>query len=440
MAAVARVLESEQPIGAPGQRAIAAFRQFNTFPGATRHWLTGEPYAYLWGRLAYELLAAVLRPGSPVMGAAGYYCRINRLEPRQALARHLQDLERLLISAAVLEGGDVELETPLVAAAPFALPGTASSLDGQDRIVIHGVRSGRLQTEGGRETTYPTLEYAGGGWRMQPAVFNVPVSGIPEDVWTAGEELQEQYASRVDGALDILGRLDGGMLDQVREGLRVIAVRPEGGPGDLTNMSHCDLPGAISISPCPHPYDLANIIWHEFLHNRLFALEEEGLFLEQGADAADDRVYSPWRTDYRPMHGLLHAVYVFTGLGSYWTSVAGASDAPPRVRELAGTRVLRALYQVRMGLALLRRHARLTERGGRLLQALEHEHEALWRSASEAGLPPDLPHMTFRPGRPFDVETHDQTVRELLRTHLHRHARPEHGRYLEPLVSRPSSA
>ncbi|MGA8262798.1 MAG: HEXXH motif-containing putative peptide modification protein [Arenicellales bacterium] len=440
MAAVARVLESDHPIGAAGQRAITALRQFDAFPAETSSWLTGEPYAYLWGRLAYELLATVLRPGSAVKGAAEYYCRIKHLEPRQALVRHLLDVERLLIAAAVLEGGDLELEKPLVATAPFALPGTASSLEGQDRIVIHGVRSGRLQTEGDGETMYPTLGYGGGRWRMQPAVFNVPVSGIPEDVWTAGEAFQERHASSVESALGILGGLGSGMLDQIREGLRVIALRPEGAPGDLTNMSHCDLPGAISISPSPHPYELANIIWHEFLHNRLFALEEEGRFLDQSAQASDDRIYSPWRTDYRPMHGLLHAVYVFTGVGRYWLSVAGASDTPPPVRELAGTRVLRGLCQVRMGLALLRRHARLTEHGGRLLQALEHEHEALWRSASEAGLPPDLPHMTFRRGTPFDVETHEQTVREQVRTHLHRHAQAEHARYLEPLLSRPSSS
>ena len=438
--AVMRVLESDNPIDAPGQRAISAFQQFNTFSSRTRTWLTGEPYAYLWGRLAYELLATVLRPASAGMGSAGYYCRINRLGPERALARHLHDFERLLIAAAVLEGGDMELEMPVVASAPFALPGTALTVDGQDRVFIQGVRSGRLQTESGNGTMYPILEYAGHEWRMQPAVFNVPVSGISVEVWAEGLDFQRRHADGLEGALCILDGLEGGMLDQIRAGLRVIALRREGSPGDLTNLSHCDLPGAISISPSPHPYELANIVWHEFLHNRLFALEEEGLFLDPVAQETDELIYSPWRTDYRPMHGLLHGVYVFTGVGHYWLSVAGAAGTPRPVGKLARTRILKGLYQVRMGLALLRRHARLTGRGGRLLDSLEHEHEVLWQSASEVGLPPDLPHMTFRRGTLFDVETHAHTVRERIRDHVHRYAQMEHGRYLEPLLCQPSAS
>ena len=43
-----------------------------------------------------------------------------------------------------------------------------------------------------------------------------------------------------------------------------------------------DLPGAVALFPYPYPHELGNILLHEFLHNRLFALEEEGRFFNTG--------------------------------------------------------------------------------------------------------------------------------------------------------------
>jgi hypothetical protein len=434
--AVARVLESDRPIGPPGQRAVDAFRQFETFSAQTRSWLTGEPYAYFWGRLAYELLASVLRPDSGMAELAGYYCRNSGIDARAALVRHLEDFKRLLIAATFLEEGDMDLVEPLTIDAPFALPGTNLSISGKGRAVIFGIDGGKLRSNNGNEIPCQVVEYAGCRIRLQPAVFNVLASGIPNDTWQADHDFQIRHASRIEEALRILYSLGEGMLDQIRDGIRVIGLRPAGREGELTNISHCDLPGAISISPVPHPYELANIIWHEFLHNRLFALEEKGRFLGPTPANADDGVYSPWRRDYRPAHGLLHAVYVFTGLGRYWLAVLGAADTPPAVCELAATRILKGLYQVRLGIALLRRRAQLTERGDRLMDSLEQEHESLWRTASDAGLRLDLPHMTFRHGTAFGTEAHDETVRERVRAHLHRYAHAEDSKFLEPLLAR----
>lgn len=431
--AVARVLESRRPIGAAGQRTVAALRQFEEYSPRTRSWLLGEPYAYFWGRLAYELLRAVLQPDAPAGDLARHYCSALRLDPRQALLRHAPDFARLNLGAAMLDGIDLELESPLTVDAPFALPGTALGIDGTGRTGIRGIIGGRIRT-GGTVTTCPTLALGGCEWRLQPAVFNVPVSGVPDEAWQAGCDFQAAHAARVEGALAILRGLGGGMFTQLREGLRIVATRPEGRAGDLTNVSHCDLPGAASVSPSPYPYELANTIWHEYLHNRLFALEEKGLFLAPPPAGADARMYSPWRSDQRPAHGLLHAVYVFTGVGRYWSRVAQSTSTPQTVRELARTRILRGLCQVRLGLALLRRHARFTPRGDELMDSLQREHNALWRAAPGIEPDTDLPHTTFRPGTAFGIERHDETVRERVTSHLHRHGTADDAGYLEPLL------
>lgn len=399
--------------------------------------MSGEPYAYFWGRLAYELLHAILQPGSQITGLARQYCKDRNLAPREALAGHLRDFTRLSIAASFLDRGELELDEAFETSGPFALPGTSLCTYGTGRVLIHGVHAGKLQLNGSSVELCPVVEYDGCQCRLQPAVFNVPVSGIPRDIWRAGKALQTKHAKDVEQALALLRQTDNEGFAQVREGVRVIALRPQGEPGTLSNISHCDLPGAISIYNSPHPYELANVLRHEFLHNRLFALEEKGWFLDaaSGETDAGNLTYSPWRSEPRPQHGLLHAVYVFTGIGLYWLAVVRDPDTPQPVRELARTRILRGLYQVRLGLALLRRHARFTTRGRELISSLEEEHEALWKSAKDIDTRGDLPHMTFRGGTAFDIEIHEETVLQRVKNHVQSHGTVEQIEQLEPLLA-----
>lgn len=441
IAAVARVLEADDPVGVAGRRLVTAFRQFEACSPQTRERLAGEPYAYFWGRLSYELLRAVLRPDSPTGGLARHYCNSRNLEAREALTGHLGEFARLLTAAAVLDGSDLELNEPLVVDGPFALPGTPLGVDGEKRFLVHGVDKGALRITGAGTSSCPLVDYEGCECRLQPAAFNVPVSGVSDDTWRAGRDFQRRHSGRIEDALALLHRLDGAAFDQVRAGLRILALRPQGQPGELTNVSHCDLPGAISIALCEHPYELVNVIWHELLHNRLFALEEKESFLvsPDPNTRTEDGFYSPWRRDYRPAHGLLHAVYVFTGIGRYWASVVRAADTPEPVRELARARILQGLYQVRLGLALLHRQARFTSHGRRLMDSLRAEHESLWHLAGSIELKPDLPYVAFRPGTTFDIEIRDGTIRGHVKRHLRRYGKAEHVEYLEPLLAWPDN-
>ena len=437
IAAVGRVLESDPPPGLDVTRFVTAYGQFETCSSPTRTWLTAEPYAYFWGRLAYELLRAILQPDSPASGLARQYCRDGSLSPREALAGHLSEFTRFSIAGAFLDGVELELDEPFETTGPLALPGTPLCLGGAGRVVIHGVCQNQLRLIGCTADSYPVVDYDGCQCRLQPAVFNVPLRGIDSEVWRAGSAFQANHAGDIERALGILRRLDADGFAQIREGLRVIALRPAGAPGALLNVSHCDLPGAVSVYNSPHPYELANIIRHELLHNRLFALEEEGWFLDEPSVEHDagEGIYSPWRSDPRPAHGLLHAVYVFTGIGHHWVAVVRDAATPQPVCELARTRILRSLYQVRLGLSLLRRYARLTTRGHRLVSALETEHESLWQAAAAIDIGGDLPHMTFREGTLFDVEVHQDTVLQRVKSHLQCYGSAEQVEQLSPLLA-----
>jgi hypothetical protein len=186
------------------------------------------------------------------------------------------------------------------------------------------------------------------------------------------------------------------------------------------------------------PYELCNILLHEYLHTRLFALEEQGHFPDSRAvGKSPENFYSPWRNDYRPAHGLLHAVYVFTGIGRYWLNVVHTKATPATIRELARSRVLRGLYQVRIGLVQLQRHGRFTEHGRAVIDQLEKTHHELWADARNAGVGSDLPILTFVGNDPDNAETQDDTVRAIVKRHLQRFAKPDHATDLDRLIAMP---
>lgn len=444
IAAVARVAEAELPRDEQAQYFVRSFGRYGEFSRETRDLLAAEPYTYYWGRLAYELLQLTLQPDLEPFGLAAYSCRSTGLAPRAALSRHFAQFPRLLVAAACLDGVDLDLERPLSVAAPFALPGTALGFDGSGDLEIIGIRDGtpaissRSSGPGdAHPVSYPTADSNGCRLRLQPPVFNVPASGIPEDLARLDLQLQTDNRSRVENAVTLLHDVNPDVVAQFRAGLRVVAARPKGAPGALSNVSHCDLPGAIAIYAYPNPHELCNLLVHEFLHNRLFALEERGHFLEADApgETAATGIYSPWRRDYRPAHGLLHAVYVFTGVGRYWLDVVHNDNTPEQIRELAVTRIMHSLLQVRIGLAQLRRRARFTESGGSLVDLIDQEHQALWRDANGAGISADMTMRVFDESDAMAVASVDQTPRSLVRHHLHRYAQADHARELEGLIA-----
>lgn len=82
---------------------------------------------------------------------------------------------------------------------------------------------------------------------------------------------------------------------------------------DIHNsFSSYDFPGIIFLSMHKIPLVLGEAIIHEFYHNEMnvfMQIDCRKLFHENKKE-----FYSPWRNDPRPIFGLLHAIYVFTGI------------------------------------------------------------------------------------------------------------------------------
>ncbi|HEX4826413.1 MAG TPA: HEXXH motif-containing putative peptide modification protein [Candidatus Polarisedimenticolaceae bacterium] len=129
---------------------------------------------------------------------------------------------------------------------------------------------------------------------------------------------------------------------------------------------------------------LAEDLVHETTHIRVHEIEAVGPLVS--AKAEDLRFYSPWRREWRPLRGMVHAVCTFTAGAMYFEAVLSSKLklAPPRRRWLA-RRLLEERASVAMVMPALREAGRkgwLTPAGRRLVAAAEREHRALARAAT----------------------------------------------------------
>ena len=82
---------------------------------------------------------------------------------------------------------------------------------------------------------------------------------------------------------------------------------------------------------------LAENIVHEALHLQLSLVETIKPLIVKCREAND--LYSPWKGEWRPVHGVLHGVYVFGNLRYFWASIGAqfptsSSFAEARVKEI----------------------------------------------------------------------------------------------------------
>ena len=403
--AIREVLGSDRPLAGGEDDFLALYERLAdcTPDSFTAVWT--DPTAYFWTRVTYQLVATCVA-GETLTAQADDFCRaLGAQSPAEALRESLQRFKAFVIAACALDGAALDLDPPLRVSLPWALPGTRWWLDGNGVRHIAGVRDGALQFADGtalplRSGTAhgdiavrecPLASHGEVAIRLQWALFHdLPGLGFTAPALDAGPGYQRQQVALTERTLALVARHHPPSLEQMTASLDVLAYKPLHA-GYYSNMSYSDLPGAFICGVIEQPYELADTFIHELHHNRLFFLEEDGPFLEPrgGVDPLDDRLYySPWRDDPRPLHGILHAAYVYVPVTEFWISVYRQPDLAVDVSAYAHDRVLRYLAQLRLGLHQLRTHAGATDRGQDVIDGIARRLAALERSARTLPLDP----------------------------------------------------
>jgi HEXXH motif-containing protein len=84
------------------------------------------------------------------------------------------------------------------------------------------------------------------------------------------------------------------------------------------SASHNDAFGAVVMSRPADPTAFAATLVHEFQHSKFGVLLSLIDLLERGADNDTPCLYAPWRDDPRPAAGVLHGLFSFLGVASFY--------------------------------------------------------------------------------------------------------------------------
>jgi len=177
-------------------------------------------------------------------------------------------------------------------------------------------------------------------------------------------ELARAGALAVD-ALDLLDRGVPELAGEIRAILREIVFARGSAPrgGETFQGASAFLAwGAVLLNAAEQPdrVTLAESLAHETGHSLLSGLSRGASLVENDGD---ERHSSPLRTDPRPLDGIVHATYVLARMHYCLARLleSGALTEPERVRAAAALAERRRAFGA--GLAVVDRHARLTEVG-----------------------------------------------------------------------------
>jgi HEXXH motif-containing protein len=134
-------------------------------------------------------------------------------------------------------------------------------------------------------------------------------------------------------------------------------------PFRLPSASTGEAFGSAIVAYGEDPAVLAAALVHEFQHIRLGGLLH---LVRLSEDDPRERLYAPWRPDPRPIGGVLHGIYAFFGVTSFWRALASADPGD----ELAAFEFALWRGQVRRTLDAVRADESLTATGRRFLSGV----------------------------------------------------------------------
>jgi hypothetical protein len=122
-------------------------------------------------------------------------------------------------------------------------------------------------------------------------------------------------------AMDILYDMDEKLIKESLA-LAPIQLPLHSGSIGFGSASSEDILGLIYLPGVNTKYDVSECLLHETLHQKLFRIETAIDFFEDQSPI-DEKYYSPWRIDPRPLRMLLHGAFVFTAISEMWSILAG---------------------------------------------------------------------------------------------------------------------
>ncbi len=385
--------------------AVAAKLQ-QSFPAILAHCQLKPSLDYFLGAATRQDWPILLHPS---LGCWLFYARLmvesggKDIKEGQAL---LDQFHGFAASLACMRADPLEARAVLDNDGHFHFHGMRTYLDfgrcaaGKHALLRFGAGGLAVRLDGGRQRHIPrnilmegspSVLGVGGGFRADDGTLRVrynhpvtpamevndcdPLILIPFSADTGGYNHRAAKLSRVERArfaavlkktLAQIKETDADLHRELSDSIRVIIPLVRRDPKVHVSSTYSQLPGAIGLCHEENLRAQAEALIHEFCHNKLHLILEADPILEKNDRAV---FYSPWRTDPRPLRGLLLGAHAFLNVARYLAHLAAGckeKDALP-LQEDAAFRCL----QVDLALRAVAGHGTLTEFGRRFLLGMQ---------------------------------------------------------------------
>jgi hypothetical protein len=403
----ASVIESDLSELALTSGFVDYFSKFKAVRLGAARVVWATPAAFHWNSMS-RLFLDVLHFGVPIHQALSGYLRYLEASFNQGLVAHWNDFGRFALAAYICDKRTVEFEEPIKIRLPNALPGThlallpsKSDLSSSARVVNWKRLDQRSldAIEGFR--TSPSTTCSLDISKAPDGLGEVLIQKLPTLNGTSGTIAIDSFEPCLNLlSIEVYPRIIDPescrhFLVTVGRALKRLAVYSEPLVSDMTLITASLTPmdadvneasmfsgtssaifGACFLSATDQPLFAAEMLVHEFCHNKLRLLQEVMPLI---SDKYLNRsiFYSPWRDDPRPIDGLMHGLYVFSSIADFWLHVWRDSSANQAERKLAQRRVGTLLLQLKLALDEFSEHAELTHAGKVFLGIINHRIASL---------------------------------------------------------------
>ncbi|MFC7919370.1 aKG-HExxH-type peptide beta-hydroxylase [Streptomyces cinereoruber] len=208
--------------------------------------------------------------------------------------------------------------------------------------------------------------------------YRVPRGGIgtpPRTGVEAGPAGRAVWADHWRAALRLLDATDPGRAEEVRRLVRALVpvAHADRGTGPFGATLRA-APGAVLATLPDGPREMAEVLVHETQHTKLAAVHEL-VPLYTAGPATVHKV--GWRTDARPIAGVLQGAYAHLALTDLWRRAARSSGLPAPWRTRAGQQFERFHHQVGRALSVLLESDELTNTGREFARHMRQHHARL---------------------------------------------------------------
>ncbi|MGW6567943.1 aKG-HExxH-type peptide beta-hydroxylase [Streptomyces sp. NPDC054975] len=212
--------------------------------------------------------------------------------------------------------------------------------------------------------------------------YRVPAGGIgmpPRGAATLDAAERSLWAARWRAAMELLTATDRGRAGEVRRIVRLLVpLEPADEGGSSIGATLRAAPGAVLASLPRGPGEMAEIAVHESHHTKLAAVHElVPLYRTQGAHNPPEVHRVGWRTDARPLAGVLQGAYAHLALIDLWHRAAVTPGIPAAWRSRAARQFERVHHQVGEALSILLESDELTIAGREFSNEMHRHHACL---------------------------------------------------------------